>query len=434
MAADSCGDVQEGESVAAATGAWRPILTGADAGRALEVARDIAGALQTLYAERPTDAQFCSVADGRAGAALFHAYLGEALSDEGTLEAAVGLLEAALDGGSAGPRNAALYEGFTGIAWTLAHLSGRLIDLGEEDPNEAVDGALIELLSTAPWPGEYDLISGLVGIGVYALERLPRPTARACLEAVIDRLAELAEQRDGGVTWKTAPALLPEWQRALHPSGYHNLGVAHGVPGIIALLGKACGAMVAEATARPLLDGAVAWLLAQRLPPDAGACFPSWIAPDAELRPARSAWCYGDPGVAAALLVAARSIGQPAWEAEAIAIGRRVADRPVEESGVVDAGICHGAAGLAHLLNRLYQATDEQAFGDAARHWLRRALAYRRLGTGVGGFAAGRPGVGGERGESADSGFLEGAAGVGLALLAAAAPVAPDWDRILLLS
>jgi lantibiotic modifying enzyme len=425
---------EEVDSVAAATGTWRPILTGADAGRALEVVRDIAGALQALYAERPTDAQFCSLADGRAGAALFHAYLGEALGDEAELEAAVGLLEAALDGGSTGPRGAALYEGFTGIAWTLAHLSGRLIDLGEEDPNEGVDRALLDVLSTAPWPGEYDLISGLVGFGDYALERLPRPSARACLEVVIDRLAELAKERDGGVTWHTAPALLPEWQRELHPHGYHNLGVAHGVPGVIALLGKACGAMVAEATARPLLDGAVAWLLAQRLPPDAGACFSSWIAPEAPARAARLAWCYGDPGVAVTLLVAARSVGQPAWEAEAIAIARRVAARPVEESGVVDAGICHGAAGLAHMLNRLYQATGEQAFVDAARYWLGRALAYRRAGTGVAGFAAGRPDVGGERGDSADAGFLEGAAGIGLALLAAATPVAPDWDRILLLS
>ena len=59
---------------------------------------------------------------------------------------------------------------------------------------------------------------------------------------------------------------------------------------------------------------------------------------------------------------------------------------------------------------RLYQATGEQAFGDAARYWFRRALAYRRAGTGVGGFAAGWPGAGGERRDSADSGFLEGVA------------------------
>ena len=418
----------------AATQAWRPILTGAEGSRAREVARGIARDLQARYAAGPPDAEAYSLAGGRAGGALFHAYLGEAVGDEGAREAAVGLLEEALEAAADGPRSASLYEGFTGVAWALAHLAGRLIDLGDEDPNDAVDQALLGLLSTAPWPGDYDLISGLVGIGVYALERLPRPSACACLEAVVDRLEELAEARDEGVTWLTAPDLLPEWQRARNPVGYHNLGVAHGVPGVVGLLGKACAAGVPAATARPLLDGAVAWLLAQRLPPDAGACFPALVAREEAPRSARSAWCYGDPGVAATLLLAARSVGEATWEAEAIAIARRAAARPAEESGVVDACVCHGAAGLAHLFNRFYQATDEPVFEDAARRWLGRALAYRRAGTGVGGFPVAGPETGGETSGSPDPGFLDGAVGIGLALLAAASPIAPDWDRILLLS
>jgi lantibiotic modifying enzyme len=430
--------------MAATTRAWRPILTGADGSQALEVVRDIARHLATLYAERDAgdrtnppaggwDVDY-SLADGRAGAALFHAYLGEALDDDGARETAVRLLEAALDAAFDRPRSASLYQGFTGVAWALAHLTGRLIDAGEEDPNEAVDQALIELLSTRPWPAEYDLIAGLVGIGVYAVERLPRLSARACLEAVVDRLAELAEGRDEGVTWWTAPARLPEWQRARNPRGYCNLGVAHGVPGVIGLLGKACAAKVAEATARPLLAGAVAWLLAQRLPPGVGACFPAVVASDETARPARSAWCYGDPGVAATLLLAARSVGEPSWEAEAIAIARGAAARPAEESGVVDAGLCHGAAGLAQLFSRLYEGTEEQAFEAAARRWLGRALAYRRPRTGAAGFVAARPDTEGETRGQIDSGLLEGAAGIGLALLAAATPVSPEWDRMLLLS
>ena len=423
--------------MATATPTWRPILTGAAGGRALEAVGDIARDLRARYAAgapAAPAAEAYSLSDGRAGGALFHAYLGEALGDEGAREAAVGLLEAALDAAAGGPRSAWLYQGFTGVAWALAHLAGRLIDPGEDDPNDAVDQALLGLLSASPWPGHYDLISGLVGTGVYALERLPRPSARACLEAVVERLAELAERRDDGVTWWTAPDLLPEWQRARHPQGYHNLGVAHGVPGVVGLLGRACGAGVAAATARPLLDGAVAWLLARRLPPDTGACFPPWVAPEEVPRPARSAWCYGDPGVAATLLLAARSVGEPAWETEAVAVARRAAARPAGESGVVDAGLCHGAAGLAHLFNRFYQATGESTFEDATRRWLGRALAYRRPGVAVGGFATARPGTDGGRAWTPDPGFLDGAAGIGLVLLAAATPVEPSWDRILLLS
>ena len=48
-----------------------------------------------------------------------------------------------------------------------------------------------------------------------------------------------------------------------------------------------------------LLDGAVRWLVPQRLAAERGACYPSWISPGVEPRPSRLAWCYGDPGIAA---------------------------------------------------------------------------------------------------------------------------------------
>jgi lantibiotic modifying enzyme len=415
--------------MAVAIHTWQPIVSGAEQGRVLEVVGDIADALRARYtASAPDDAY--TLVDGRAGAALLHAYLGVALDDAGMQEATVRLLEEALDAASQGPQSVSLYGGFTGVAWVLAHLDGRLIDLGQEDPNDAIDQALLRLVSAVPWTGDYDLIAGLVGIGVYALERLPRPAARACLEAVVDRLAELAEPRANGVTWWTAPKLLPGGKRN---RGHYNLGVAHGVPGVIALLGRACAAGVAEATARPLLDDAVSWLLAQN-PPDEGDSFPILLEPDEAPEPARSAWCYGDPGVAATLLLAARAVGEPIWEAEALAIARRAAARPVAESGVVDASLCHGAVGLAHIFNRIFQTTDEPAFADAARYWLDRALAYRRPGLGIGGFGAVRETTGGEHDWQPDAGLLFGAAGVGLALLAAATPLEPSWDRLLLLT
>jgi hypothetical protein len=66
--------------------------------------------------------------------------------------------------------------------------------------------------------------------------------------------------------------------------------------------------------------------------------------------------------------------------------------------------------------------------------WPGRALDYQRPGVAVGGFATARPGTEGECVWTPEPGFLDGAAGIGLVLLAAATPVAPAWDRILLLS
>ena len=68
-----------------------------------------------------------------------------------------------------------------------------------------------------------------------------------------------------GSAWFTPPERLPEWQREIHTRGYYNLGVAHGLPGVVPVLAGACVAGVAAERARPLLESSVSFLLARRL-------------------------------------------------------------------------------------------------------------------------------------------------------------------------
>ena len=187
-------------------------------------------------------------------------------------------------------------------------------------------------------------------------------------------------------------------------------------------------------SARPLLDGAVKWLLARQNPEKSTSCFPSVVMDDEDSRRshARVSWCYGDLGISVALLWAARSVGEASWEDEAIRIGRHAARRTLEHSGMIDAGLCHGAAGNAHLFNRLYQATRDEAFLEAARFWLERTLALRKENAGLAGFLTWDPLGGGKW--VAEPGLLEGVTGIGLALLAAVDSMSPEWDRMLLVS
>jgi hypothetical protein len=85
------------------------------------------------------------------------------------------LLDSASEAVATQPLPPDLYQGFTGIAWAVEHLRGT--DVAEEDPLTELDEALAGLLRTRPWQYHHDLVSGLVGLGVYALERLPRPGA-----------------------------------------------------------------------------------------------------------------------------------------------------------------------------------------------------------------------------------------------------------------
>ena len=375
-----------------------------------------------------------SLAGGAAGLAVFYGYLSRKHPGGRFEVVALCFLreaEEAVESVTMGP---SLYSGFSGVAWAMTHLAERLGDAGPPCSTEAVDAALKTYVNRPGWKADYDLIIGLVGLGVYALERLPAPGAISCLEGVIDRLEETAERKTGGIAWHTNPALLPPRQRQVSPAGYYNLGLAHGVPGVIALLGAAWAAGVKRRQVRKLLDGAVAWLLRQEVRDGARSRFPAWVVPGSEPEDCRSAWCYGDPGVAVALFWAARCVGEADWEREALEIARRTASRPPEEAGVVDAGLCHGAAGLGHVFNRMYQATGDATLRRAARFWFERTLAMRQPGRGVGGFSALAAKEDGTRYWEDDPGILTGAAGIALSLLAATTSIEPEWDRMLLVS
>lgn len=410
---------------------WQPLLEGDDALAARGVIDDLAAALH-LDSMAPSQ-PFLS--GGHAGRALFYGYLGEAWPDRGFDTIAMEHLERAIDQAAELSMRAGLYSGFTGIAWVTEHLQAGLLGDDDDDPNLAADELLRDYLATTPWPDDYDVIGGLAGCGIYGLERMPRAIATDILTRVVERLHEIAVHDRAGIAWHRKPEFLPPEARSRSPNGFYDLGTAHGVPGVLAVLAGALAAGIAGDLAKPLLEGAWQWMMANRLPPDAETTYAYSIS-ERPLVPARSAWCYGDPGVACAMYGAARHIGNTAWIDDALAIARRAAVRPVERCGCMDAGLCHGTAGLALIYHRLWHETGEMIFADAARLWYRKTLELRRPGKGIAGFQAYYPGA--VPGQSTDwvddRSFLTGAEGIGLALLAAISTVEPAWDRLLLVS
>jgi hypothetical protein len=418
-------------------GGGAPLLRAA----AHRAARDALAALSRRFlAVRPASIAHGSLARGHAGLAIVHAALDVAFPGTGHARRATRSLERALGAVASRTMGPSLWSGIAGVAWATELLRGDPRVPPEDDVLAPIDEALEgHLASSSPWDEPYDLMDGLVGLGVYALERVPRASGVRLVELVVRRLAETARSRSPGVAWRSDPAWVPPPFRGTpHPAW--NLGVAHGVPGVVALLARVVAAEVPAATrrkARALLDGAAAWLLAQELPRDAEGAFARAAGRGVPREPARLAWCYGDAGVAAALLVAARAAGEPAWTRAARRIGRRAAARSVTGSGVVDAGLCHGAAGVAHAFHRIALATRDAGLAAASRAWFARALAMRRGRGGFAGFSAYLSDAAGAPGWSADPGFLTGAGGVALALLAATAPataIAVPWDRALLLA
>jgi len=394
--------------------AWRPILDGAAADAAWIAIRAVARAIGDGRGtrRRPSDLM------------VFWAYVAGAIEEDWTSarydEATTALCES-IESGSAWP---GLFGGVAGAGWVLSHVSD-----GDDADEIAslIDGAIANQLEVERWTGDYDLIGGLVGYGVYFLERItagPAPIARQGLARVIDHLIATCETTPAGIAWFTRPELVPTHQRDRSPAGYFNCGLAHGIPGVIALLGRVAALPDADPRVAATCAEALRWMHARRLATDPRGRFPASC--DRGLSsggPARTAWCYGDPGVAIAAWGASVRLGLPAVDWFELALD--CTGRPVELCGVNDPGLCHGAAGLAHIFNRFYQASGDLRFRDTARTWFERVLAMQRP-DGLGGFAAWSAELGWL--DAAD--LIEGAAGVALALLAAVQPVEPGWDRM----
>jgi hypothetical protein len=282
-----------------------------------------------------------------------------------------------------------------------------------------------------------------------------------------------------GATWHTPLSILPPHFAAEYPDGFFDCGIAHGVPGMIGMLARASAYSDA---ARALAHGARRWLEATRQngefpsklagPPTANTMSVNALSANTSsantssantssantsrsslrFESARTAWCYGDPGIALGLarLAAldtnardtyprdphardadardphardphARDTGARNAHTHATHHSARIVaphalalaalQRDLATSRVIDATLCHGSAGLGHIANRFFNATGNPAFAEAARAWFAHAL---------------------EQPIADDRAFLDGSAGVGMALVAACTDTEPAWDRLLL--
>jgi lantibiotic biosynthesis protein len=404
--------------------AWQPILGGDLAERARIAVRAIGDSLATADVG----------ARDAAHVALFWAYASGLFDDAETEERYAAAVDRLVDSIGAGFSAHALFGGLAGDGFVIAHVASD----GGDELLGMIDRALVDAVAVERWDAPYDLVEGIVGLGVYFRERLEAtPDARLArdgLAHVVRHLAALAVETADGTTWRTPMRHVPAHQQDGAPEGYFNCGVAHGVPGAIPLLAAAAAQLDGKpaARARALAAGATRWILAQQLAGDRRNRFPSMViaGPGAPPpTPTRTAWCYGDLGVGAALWGAAARAGAPT--ATAAELVRAAAARAPEDCNIVDAGLCHGASGMAHVLNRCHQASGDPALRVAAIDWYARTLDRREPGRGIGGFLT--PPPGGRAGAwHAATDLLEGGTGIGLALIAAVAECEPGWDRLLL--
>jgi hypothetical protein len=383
------------------------------------------------------------LAQGDAGLALLCAHLDACFPDAGWDLRAHDLLASAARAAERNQPPPGLFGGLSGIGF-VALLLGR-DGSRYQRLARAIDDALVPpTLALARSVrdrgrglavGQFDAISGLAGIGAYLLTCRDRDAARRCLERVLDTLVELVSSRDGAVpAWFTPAELLGDATVAgSYPHGALNCGLAHGIPGPVALMSLALSEGVDVPGLRESTAAAAAWLVAHRCDDKWGVNWPTMVRlPEQTAEragPGRAAWCYGSPGVARALWLAGCALEDEAMAALAITAMEAVYRRPLSARNIDSPTFCHGVAGLLQVTLRFAHDTGLPVFARAAAD-----LSDQLIGAydpdSLLGFCSIEPD--GTRVDQA--GLLDGAPGIALVLLAAASDVRPAWDRLFLLA
>lgn len=273
---------------------------------------------------------------------------------------------------------------------------------------------------------EFDLISGLTGIGTYWLR-----THGDCdrLRDVLAYLVRLTEPLP--VVGET----LPGWwtshgpddrPSADWPGGHANLGMAHGIAGPLALLALAYRRGITVREHADAIQRICDWLDQWHCETVSSSWWPGVItAADwkagglLQHGPQRPSWCYGTPGLARAQQLAGQALDDASRKRVAeYALASCVADE-MQLSLLRDASLCHGWAGLIQTTWRIAHDADPDSPLAALLPKLRIRMDHHLQ----------------RHGPPPGDGLLEGMVGICLSRRTVEADAAPvsHWDTCLLL-
>jgi lantibiotic modifying enzyme len=200
-------------------------------------------------------------------------------------------------------------------------------------------------------------------------------------------------------------------------SDFVNLGLAHGILSIISFISIIVKNDTNKKEAYQLVKSGIEIVNSYKtISKDTLSLFPclGYKENEKNIYNSRLAWCYGDLGIANTYWLAGESFNKEVWKKEAINIGLHASmRRDVLENNVMDAGFCHGTAGIAHIFNKFYQRTHLREFDEARWYWLEKTLEFANFKDGLAGY---KKYVGKSDFEN-KYGLLEGIAGIGVVLM-----------------
>ncbi|MDR1091722.1 MAG: lanthionine synthetase C family protein [Prevotella sp.] len=317
-------------------------------------------------------------------------------------------------------------SGLSGILYLFDFLREQsIIDLDISDVQPLLENYIVSKMRWDIRQMNYDFMHGALGVGLYFLKRRTNPEY---IRELIDFLYDTAEKDKIHQIFK--------WESVIDHEknliGY-NLSLCHGISSIIIFLSRVVRIGMSDEEIREMLSGAVRYVLSQQKDSvQFGSFFPNFIIKNLpeSVSKSRMAWCYGDLGIGLALWQAGKALEKMEWKEKGLEILLQSTQRRTyHDSYAIDAGICHGSAGIAMTYRRMFFETQRDEFKDTALFWINQTLDFSSHEDGLAGYRTFVKDC-----WKCDYSLLTGISGIGLVLLSYLEDDQQEWDEMLLLS
>jgi len=199
---------------------------------------------------------------------------------------------------------------------------------------------------------------------------------------------------------------------------YVDLGVAHGIGGLIGIIGQCFQNLTDKENSIKLLFNLYEFYKKSEMKFENISLFPYGASNKVKNSSSRLAWCYGDPGIGLMFLNTGINTGNTELSDYGIKVLLHSSFRKNPETTQINnCFLCHGSSGLAMIFLNAFKKTGIHQFREASDFWMQYSL------------------------ENFDEaikmnypGFLNGLAGLGLAILSYETNENLLWEDLLLLN
>lgn len=220
------------------------------------------------------------------------------------------------------------------------------------------------------YPPLYEEMQGLSGIGLYCLMNKEKLPFKDMIQKIIRLLISLTHPITiKGKTvpgWYVAPeAFFLDEDRIRFPNGNFNLGLSHGITGVLAFLSIAMLQGIEISDQRRAIETVAHWIQMKRKKYKNRFFWDTMISFEEEVsgdfiveHKSRDAWCYGTPGVARALYLAGKALQNESIQECALETFISIFASTREEWNLPGPTMCHGIAGLLIITQLMARDTN----------------------------------------------------------------------------